>query len=202
MAQNGVAGILLPSLTAVFGDGNALAFSAVDVWESPVGGQVAHRSVKVDECAILLTLQVVGLAAAGKDAQTVVACVSGSGLRPSTKRLGFAILPASDIGPRDHILGSGVAPRNVAPVDVVRVPLVVKMVCLCVRIVHHAAWVIQPSSRSGEMVAWAPSCEEAVVAQPLDNIFCQHGRQIIGTNDRECGERKAQKGRRAEHAAQ
>jgi len=90
-------------------------------------------------------------------------------------------------------------PRDVTPVDVVRMPLVMEVISLRGRIVHHSTWIVEPSCRCGEVVARAPPCEESVVGQALDDIGSQYSWDLLRADGGEAAKRNAQERKRSKH---
>ena len=49
---------------------------------------------------------------------------------------GFAVMPTSNVGPSNHVFARSMTPADVAPVDVLRMPLVEQVICISGRIIH------------------------------------------------------------------
>jgi len=114
-----VACVFLPSHTTIARGCETLGFGARDVVCIPRSRQVSDRSVHDGKIAITSSIKTDGLSSTGKDTQTIVATVTGR-----TERKSVGALPGGDIGPRDKVFACGVAPADVSPIDVLRVPLV------------------------------------------------------------------------------
>ena len=93
-----------------------------------------------------------------------------------------------------NLLQSYSPPRNISPIDMIWVPLVVQMIGAGGRVIHHSARIlnmqvsacitmlqgstyIHPSSRRDEMVGRSPSGEEAVIAQTRNNVWSEDSGQ-------------------------
>lgn len=59
--------------------------------------------------------------------------------------------------------------------------------------------IVEPSCRCGEVVRRAPSCEESVVAQALDDIGSQYSWDLLRADGGEAAKRNAQERKRSKH---
>lgn len=153
--NDGVVFVALPGLAAVFTVGDALGLGVGSVVNPPVGGQVCDARVEDGQCSVDLALQVDWLRSTTEDTKAVIAAIARG-----TKGKSISALPAANIGPGDQVLASSMTPTDVAPVDVLGVPLVEEMVCIARRIVHGSAWIVHPSCRCKEVVLRPPAGEQ------------------------------------------
>ena len=85
------------------------------------------------------------------------------------------------------------APRDIAPADMVRMPLVHDVIGLRRGVVHSSARVVHPSCRGQDMELRSPSVEQSVVAQSIE---VRSGFEVCG-EDGTCA-RKSNKRRKTE----
>jgi hypothetical protein len=83
-------------------------------------------------------------------------------------------LPATEIFPGDQVFALCTTPTDVAPLNVIGVPLVIKLVLVPRRIVKGTAWVVHPSRRGQEMTLWPPAVEEGEPWRST-NLVCRDG---------------------------
>lgn len=81
--------------------------------------------------------------------------------------LGFAEVKTNVVCPCNHILARSVSPRDIAPVDVLRMPLIEEVVHIPRWVVHRTARIVHPARGSQKMAVRPPACEERVVAHSL-----------------------------------
>jgi hypothetical protein len=97
--------ILDPSITAIGAVHHALRLGVGGVRDLPVRRQVLYGSVEDEQSAVLLALQVDGLAGAAEDSQAVVGAIACW-----SEGYGLAVAPAVLVLPGDHVFACGVAP--------------------------------------------------------------------------------------------
>lgn len=70
--------------------------------------------------------------------------------------------------PGNHILARGISPRDITPVDMLRVPLVKEVVDVPRWVVHRTTGVVLPACWGDEVAVWPPAREQGVIAHGLD----------------------------------
>lgn len=143
----------------------------------PVRRQPADTSIKCQQRTILLSLQIHRLPSTTENTKTIVTSITSR-----TQGKSITALPSPNIGPSHHVLADSMAPRNVTPVDMVRMPLVEYMVLVTRRIVHRGTGIVHPPSGCVDVRVRTPAGEEGVVAHGADLVSRDGGAAgITGT---------------------